>query len=1010
METPFQVDKYHINNHLGASAVGDRFSGFSLADQSKVFCLVLDESILAEEQLEELRRVTLILAQQEHPGVLRPLAWGRHDGRSYVVYPDFGRPLGSFEHLKALPPAELLLFLRQQLKALCLAESKGIACHQMVHPENVRISLEHGESKLAFFGYPAAALREALARREGGLAGYMPPEALATLEMALWQYDVYALGLIGLELVSAQPWRELCSESDLLEAEALRERIGAVPGLPLPIRELLFKMLMPLAEEHYASYQQVLDDVIALAGVEEAGLRFQTFILDTLVNGRFQVGEEIARGRISRLYIATDTREEGHRCVVKLIDLRSHPDLSGAFNTRFKQLLSLRHEHVMEVLDVGVHFENGFIAVESGLQSLEQLLIKRGTLPLSDAGRVIFQLCKALEGLQFAGIPYHGAIKPSNVFITNDLHTVKLGDALTAEYFLTHGNLNYVGAEYLSPELIRETPCDIRSDLYCLGTLLFEMLVGHPPFSFKIEQEIIDDHLHLSAATRIESALFNTEVKDMLIRLLEKNPAARYQTVHELKQELIVLLGYDRKEQVEIPNLFFDFADLSMVGKNSREKAEETLVVRLPAVNNRARGAIALLVGHGRELGDASRAATSALKGLREMLFNPGSASAELAKLQKADPSAFLDRACELLNQRLYREAFSAGKVKTYGLSALIGMVQENTLYLHRIGEADYSVMSQGLILDLHEDKWTVLDETVVGNAEAALSSEEQERLGFGEMVRTQRLKRRLKDGDQVLLLSPSLTRSLSVSEMKELVTSSNEPSQAVELVRGDAIRRRLEGTISCVLLNVGNVVAFAAEQISHARRGMLARNFLAQGESYLSDGRIDDAIEQYTQALEINPNFAIIHHQLGVAYVRKGLLSYAYSCFERALELNDKLPASYVEIARILMRQRRHREVLPRLRKAVNSGCRDSELFAMLGRELLRARNYDEAILYTSYALELNAAHPTAFRDRMVAIRRRNALGTKVLKFFETRPRLADEAVGRITREAESEKGTPTS
>ena len=81
------------------------------------------------------------------------------------------------------------------------------------------------------------------------------------------------------------------------------------------------------------------------------------------------------------VYLATDTREEtpSSKCVVKLTDLRAHPELSGAFNTRFKQLANLRHEHLMEVYDVGIHFENGFIAMESGLQSLEQLLIKRGT-------------------------------------------------------------------------------------------------------------------------------------------------------------------------------------------------------------------------------------------------------------------------------------------------------------------------------------------------------------------------------------------------------------------------------------------------------------------------------------------------------------------------------------------------------------------------------------------------------------------------------------------------------
>jgi tetratricopeptide (TPR) repeat protein len=254
-----------------------------------------------------------------------------------------------------------------------------------------------------------------------------------------------------------------------------------------------------------------------------------------------------------------------------------------------------------------------------------------------------------------------------------------------------------------------------------------------------------------------------------------------------------------------------------------------------------------------------------------------------------------------------------------------------------------------------------------------------------------------------VILLSKSLTNALSISEIKELVTSASEPAQAMDMIKGDAIRRRLEGTISCVLLGVGNTAVFAEEGVSHSKKGLLARNFMAQGDTYLNDGRFDDAIEQYNQALQINPNFAILHHQMGVAYKRKGLLSYSQSCFDRALELNNKLAASYIEIVDILRYLKRQREVLPLLRKAVAEGCRDADLFAMLGRELLNVRNFDEAILYCSQALELNSQHATAFRDRMLAVKRRGALDTKLLKMLvQPRGRLSDDGRTRIQENRE--------
>ncbi len=943
--------------------------------------------------------------------MLRPLAWGAYDGRHYLVWPEFGRALGSYANLKPLPPPELLLIMRRLLKALIFAESQEVLCHQSLRPDTIQISLENSQVKLSFFGYPTLELRETLEALDDGVAycAYLPPRELAEIASSGTQCDLYALGLIGLQLATALPVEDLLSLEQKLQANALRGRLSNFEHLPLPIQELLYKLLNPAAAERYTGYQQALDDIVSLAGEEETGLSFQTFILDTLINGRFKLGEELARGRISRLYSALDLRDEsgGRTCVVKLVDLRQRTEMMEVFHTRFRSLASIHHEHILDVLDVGVHFENGYLAMESGLVSLEELLIKRGTLPLTDAGRIVFQLCKALEGLHFNHIMYHGAIKPSNVFLTTDLRTVKLGDALAADYFLRHGNLNYIGAEYYNPEFIKDGECDVRSDLYALGILLFEMMVGHPPFSFKIEDEIKHDHLYLAAGTRVEPALLSPEVKDIILRLLEKNPAARYQTVAELKDDLTVLLGYDKKAQVEIPNLFFDFAELSMIGKNAREKSEETLAIRLPAVNNRARGAVALLIGHGEQLGDASRAATSALKHLRELLFNPGQIDGEFSKLQKAEPEAFLDRLLVLLNQRLYREAFSLGKTKRWGVSAAVGIVQENTLFMHQLGAVHYMLLAQGSLIDVKEDKWTIADSMQLGDKEKALSADVFERLGFGEMIEAKRIKRRLKDGDQLVLLSSNVERALSVSEIKELMTSSNDPAQSIEMVRSDAIRRRLEGTISCVLLNVGNVMAYAEQTISHAKKGMLARNFLAQGDTYLNDGRIEEAIEQYTQALEINPNFAIIHHQLGVAYIRKGLSSYAQSCFERAIELNNKLGASYLEIVKLLQAQRRVKEVLPLLRSAINSGVKDSDVYALLGHELIRIRSYDEAVLYLTYSLDLEPGHPTAFRDRMIAVKRRGALDTKLMQMFAARPRLADDQKTTISQGARKIEGS---
>lgn len=104
-----------------------------------------------------------------------------------------------------------------------------------------------------------------------------------------------------------------------------------------------------------------------------------------------------------------------------------------------------------------------------------------------------------------------------------------------------------------------------------------------------------------------------------------------------------------------------------------------------------------------------------------------------------------------------------------------------------------------------------------------------------------------------------------------------------------------------------------------------------------------------------------------------------------------------------ILKYEKRRREVLPLLREAIGTGLHDPDVYALLGSELLRVRNYDEAILYCSYALESDPSHPTALRDRMTAIKRRGSIDTKLLRMFGSRPRLADDGKTRISQEIDA-------
>src|SRR5690606_35663606 len=104
----FTVDRFTLNNHKSHSVLWDTFLGFNNENQEPVFGLLFNEEMLEAEQVAELQRVNLILAQKKHDNVLAPQAWGSYEGSHYLVLPDFGKPLSSYSNLSALKAPELL--------------------------------------------------------------------------------------------------------------------------------------------------------------------------------------------------------------------------------------------------------------------------------------------------------------------------------------------------------------------------------------------------------------------------------------------------------------------------------------------------------------------------------------------------------------------------------------------------------------------------------------------------------------------------------------------------------------------------------------------------------------------------------------------------------------------------------------------------------------------------------------------------------------------------------------
>jgi len=297
------------------------------------------------------------------------------------------------------------------------------------------------------------------------------------------------------------------------------------------------------------------------------------------INERYEIEKSIGEGGMANVYLAKDNILD-RKVAVKVLrgDLSSDEKFIRRFQREALSVSNLSHQNIVEVYDVGEEDGQHYIVMEyiEG-KTLKQLIHKRGALTIPEVIDIMSQLT---DGLAHAHEAYiiHRDIKPQNIMIL-DNGTVKLTDfgiavAVNATQ-LTQTNSVMGTVHYLPPEQANGKSATVKSDIYSLGILMYELLTGSVPFKGDNAVEIALKHMKEKIpSVRKQNPLILQSVENIILKACAKNPRNRYESVSEMHDDLVVAMEKENEKKYVYPYPENDLEETKVMPVITKPKKE----------------------------------------------------------------------------------------------------------------------------------------------------------------------------------------------------------------------------------------------------------------------------------------------------------------------------------------------------------------------------------------------------------------------------------------------------
>ncbi|MEE8299580.1 MAG: protein kinase, partial [Thermodesulfobacteriota bacterium] len=316
--------------------------------------------------------------------------------------------------------------------------------------------------------------------------------------------------------------------------------------------------------------------------------------------GKYEILEEVGRGSMGVVYKAHDPlidRQVAIKVILK--GALEIPKVKERFYREARTAGKLSHENITMIYDLGDANDKTYIVMEylSG-HDLRYIIDKKEPLTMGQKLEYAKQICRGLHYAHSHSI-IHRDIKPENIKILED-GRVKIMDfgiakpdtstlkqaSLETETLLTQAGMRIGTPWYMSPEQVRGSPVDRRSDIFSFGVLLYEMLTYQKPFKGD-DTTVLYKILHEEPeAIKLEESSLSDELLPVVLKCLEKEPDARYNDCSELLNDLgavfdktrqerrikdLLAEGYSLAEQKQLNKAILKFNEILQIDPNHKE-------------------------------------------------------------------------------------------------------------------------------------------------------------------------------------------------------------------------------------------------------------------------------------------------------------------------------------------------------------------------------------------------------------------------------------------------------